>query len=65
MNLNSTSPAAAGIRGFDRRLYAAMGILALLVVLVGFSRSFYLRAWFDNPPLTALRYIHGALMTAW
>ncbi|HEX4243103.1 MAG TPA: hypothetical protein VHZ53_16960 [Steroidobacteraceae bacterium] len=50
---------------FDRRLYAAMGILALLVVLIGFSRSFYLRVWFENPPLSALRYLHGALMTAW
>jgi uncharacterized membrane protein YozB (DUF420 family) len=42
-----------------------MGLLALLVVLIGFSRSFYLRTWFDNPPLSALRYLHGALMTAW
>ena len=50
---------------FDRRLYTAIGILALLVVLVGFSRTFYLRMWFDVPPLSALRYLHGALMTTW
>ena len=50
---------------FDRRLYTAMGILALLLVLVGFSRTFYLRMWFDVPPLSVLRYLHGALMTTW
>ena len=41
-----------------------MGVAALLV-LVGFSRTFYLRAWFDAPPLSALRYRHGVLMTTW
>lgn len=50
---------------FDRRLYTTMGMLAVLVVLVGFSRTFYLRMWFDVPPLSALRYLHGVLMTAW
>jgi hypothetical protein len=50
---------------FDRRLYTATGVLAALVVFVGFSRTFYLRTWFDVPPLSALRYLHGALMTTW
>jgi FtsH-binding integral membrane protein len=52
-------------RTFDRRLYSAMGVLAAVVVLVGFSRTLYLRAWFDTPPLSALRYAHGTLMTCW
>lgn len=50
---------------FDRRLYTAMALVAGLVVFVGFSRTFYLRMWFDVPPLSALRYLHGALMTLW
>jgi len=53
------------LRRFDHRLYAAMALLAAAVVLIGFSRTFYLRAWFDTPPLSALRYTHGAAMTAW
>jgi len=58
---SSTSPA----RGFDRRMYLAMAGLAAVIVLIGFSRTFYLRAWFDTPPLSALRYAHGTVMTAW
>lgn len=56
---------AAASRSFDRRLYLAMGGLAAVVVFVGFSQSFYLREWFATPPLSALRYAHGALMTLW
>jgi len=56
---------AGTARVFDRRLYLATGVLALLVVLVGFSHTFYLRAWFDVPPLSGLRYLHGVLMTTW
>jgi hypothetical protein len=56
---------AATIRGFERRLYVAMGALGAAVVFVGFSQTFYLRTWFDTPPLSALRYAHGALMTLW
>jgi hypothetical protein len=52
-------------RVFDRRLYTASAVVAAIVVLVGFSRTFYLRAWFETPPLSALRYVHGALMTLW
>ena len=52
-------------RRFDRRLYTATGAVAALVVLVGFSRTFYLRMWFDVPPLSFLRYLHGSLMTTW
>jgi len=50
---------------FDRRLYVAMGILAAAVVFVGFSQTLYLRMWFDTPPLSVLRYAHGAVMTLW
>ncbi|HVO48222.1 MAG TPA: hypothetical protein VMT29_18015 [Steroidobacteraceae bacterium] len=50
---------------FDRRLYTAMGILAVAIVFVGFSRTFYLREWFGSPPLSTLRYLHGTLMTCW
>ena len=56
---------AGTARVFDRRLYLATGILALLVVFAGFSRTFFLRAWFDVPPISSLRYLHGVLMTTW
>ena len=55
----------ADTHDLDRRLYGAMALLALLVVLWGFARTFFLRWWFENPPLSALVFGHGLLMTAW
>lgn len=37
----------------------------LAVVLVGFGRTFYLRAFFDLGPLPARLYVHGAILTLW
>lgn len=54
-----------GSAAFERRLYGAMGVLALLVVLVGFARSFYLRSLFGAAPLADLLQLHGAVMTLW
>lgn len=51
--------------GFERSLYGLMAAVALAVVLIGFSRTFYLRNWFPNTPLSVLLYLHGSLMTAW
>jgi hypothetical protein len=39
--------------------------LVAAAVLVGFARTFYLRGWFDLPPLTRAAHIHGVLWTAW
>ncbi|MEO8679860.1 MAG: hypothetical protein ABI665_12480 [Vicinamibacterales bacterium] len=51
---------------FDRRLYLAAAIVFPLIVLVGFGRTYYVKGWFDTPPLpSALVHLHGLLMTAW
>lgn len=42
-----------------------MGLALALVIVAGFARTFYLRAWFDVPPLAALLYLHGVLFSAW
>jgi hypothetical protein len=42
----------------------AIAAIAALV-LAGFARTFYLRYWFDTPPITRLLYLHGALFTTW
>lgn len=49
------------LRGF----YATMGLVMAAVVLVGFSRTYYLKAWFDTPPLTLRLHLHGLLLTLW
>jgi hypothetical protein len=52
-------------RRFDRRLYLGASLIFLALVLWTFARTFYLRPLFGTPPLSALLYIHGAVMTGW
>jgi hypothetical protein len=51
---------------FDRRLFLIAAIAFPLIVLAGFGRTYYLKAFFDAPPLASmLVHVHGLLMTAW
>ena len=47
------------------RFYPHTALVLGAVILVGFARTFYLRAWFDLPPLKLLVALHGVLFTAW
>lgn len=51
-------------RGWFFQAYAA---LLLVAVLVGFARTFFLRAWFAQGPveLTPVLVVHGVALTAW
>lgn len=37
----------------------------LLAVLLGFSRSFFLKPWFPSEPLPAYLIVHGVVLTLW
>jgi len=45
--------------------YTAIAIALALTVFVGFAPTFYLKAVFATPPLTALAHLHGVVFTAW
>jgi hypothetical protein len=53
------------------RFYLLLTITLLLFVLIGFSRTFYLRSYFDQPPRLDMAYLpwkyilHGCAMTLW
>ncbi len=47
------------------RLYRTAALLALAIVLVGFARTFFLKPFFQAPPLSLLTFAHGLIMTAW
>lgn len=51
----------------ERRFFTGMALAMLLVVLVGFSRSFFLRPLFPGHPSPAepVFYLHGALFALW
>jgi hypothetical protein len=42
-----------------------MSALYFAVVLIGFSRSFYLKSYFDFPALPVHLYLHGIALTSW
>jgi len=47
------------------RFFLTMSGLLLLILLVGFSRTLYLRLFFDVPPIPTYLHVHGATVTAW
>lgn len=53
----------------DRLFYTGMGLLAALLAIAGFARSYYLAGWFDTPAgtpeITLLLHAHGIACTLW
>ena len=47
------------------RLFLWGAALALLIVLGGFSRTYYLKAFFEDRGLPLLVHLHGLMMTLW
>lgn len=47
------------------RFYVFIAIALAVITLVGFARTFYLREWFEVPPISGLLIVHGAVFTAW
>jgi hypothetical protein len=49
----------------DDGVFRAAAIGALLVVVVGFARTYFLRPWLQLPPLAMFVHVHAAIMFAW
>jgi len=47
------------------RLYTLTAFAIFVIALVGFARTYYLRTWFDVPPLTLRLHLHGLVLTLW
>ena len=61
INANILTPRLA-----DRRLFLAAAIGFPLLVLIGYSRTYYLGSFFDAKPLANnLVHFHAAVMTSW
>ncbi len=57
------APAIA--RRSSAAFYTWGAVAAVLVVLAGFTRTFYLNPYLAKFPLTGLQELHGAIMTTW
>ena len=47
------------------RFFITLSALMLLIVLVGFTRTFFLHRLFGEPALPAHLYAHGVILTTW
>src|SRR4029450_804156 len=47
------------------RFYPIFALGLALVVFVGFSRTYYLRVWFDVKPITLLTHLHSIVFSMW
>jgi hypothetical protein len=62
---SAVAAAPAGVRANDRAFYTGIAIAVALAVLVGFSRTYFLRPYFDTTPLDAAFHVHGLVFSAW
>jgi hypothetical protein len=62
MAINDT----ASRRAFERRFFLATAILFAITVLIGFGPTYYLKGFFNSPPIPrTIVHVHGLLMSAW
>ena len=55
----------ASTRQGTRRFYVGVAIAVLITVFLGFSRSYFLKAYFGTPELSLHVHIHGLVFTSW
>jgi hypothetical protein len=49
----------------DSYFYVGVAIFAAATIFAGFARTYYLKAFFANMPLTPLLHLHGIVFTSW
>jgi hypothetical protein len=52
-------------RRAERVFYSTMALVVLIIVFAGFSRTFYIRPYFQTEKLQALLIAHGVIFSAW
>ena len=55
----------ASTRQGTRRFYVGVAIAILITVFLGFSRSYFLKAYYGTPELSLYVHIHGLVFTSW
>jgi hypothetical protein len=47
------------------RFFLTIAVSLAILIVAGFSRTYYLRTLFELPPLPPLLHLHGIMFTAW
>jgi hypothetical protein len=50
---------------YDNRFFASMAVVSLVVIFIGFARTYYLAGIFKAPLPDLLVHIHGAVFSLW
>jgi hypothetical protein len=61
----AVSSEAVRTRRRTRRFYVGMAIAIAVTVFAGFSRSYFLKAYYGTPELSLLLHVHGLVFTTW
>lgn len=61
----TVSTEAVRTRQRTRRFYVGMAIAIAITVFAGFSRSYFLKAYYGTPALSLLLHVHGLVFTTW
>jgi hypothetical protein len=59
------TPWRKGTLCWDNRFFAGMAVVSLVVIFVGFARTYYLAGIFKAPLPNLLVHIHGAVFSLW
>jgi len=62
---SAVSAAPAETHANDRVFYTGIAVAAALTVVVGFSRTYFLRRYFQTEPLDVAFHVHGLVFSAW
>ena len=49
----------------ERPMYTWVALAAFAAIFIGFAPTYFLKTFFGTPELTALKHLHGVVMTAW
>src|SRR6266511_2189566 len=49
----------------ERTFYIGMSVAVVITVFAGFSRTYYLRPYFNSAPLMPLLHLHGLVFSSW
>src|SRR5678816_3629225 len=57
---------AADRRAFERKFFLAIAILYPITVLIGFGPTYYVKGFFNTPPIARMIiHVHAFLMAVW
>jgi len=61
----ATAPQVSSRWYRERLFFTGMPIAMAIAVAIGFSRTYYLKAFYGTPPLEPLFHLHGLLFSSW